>query len=118
VYAIAGGVRPWFSALVPLAAFTGLPWGEVIALRRRHLDLDGAGVVNVRGSVAEVDGVYGLDNDGDGTGCEWLRPGSCHHRARNMTATARGVVRDTPHHHFGVGPKASAMRDRRDQRGL
>lgn len=58
VYAIAGGVRPWFKALVLLAAFTGLRWGELIALRRRHLDLDGDGVVKVRGSVAEVDGKF------------------------------------------------------------
>jgi integrase len=55
VYAIAGGVRPWFKALVLLAAFTGLRWGELIALRRRHLDLDGDGVIKVRGSVTEVD---------------------------------------------------------------
>jgi integrase len=58
VYAIAGGVRPWFSALVLLAAFTGLRWGELMALRRRHLDLDGDGVVRVRGSLAEVDGKF------------------------------------------------------------
>jgi integrase len=58
VYAIAGGVRPWFKALVLLAAFTGLRWGELIALRRRYLDLDGEGVVKVRGSVAEVDGKF------------------------------------------------------------
>src|SRR5262245_22661241 len=58
VYAIAGDVRPWFKALVLLAAFTGLRWGELIALRRRHLDLDGDGVVKVRGSVAEVDGKF------------------------------------------------------------
>ena len=58
VYAIAAGVRPWFSALVLLAAFTGLRWGELMALRRRHLDLDGEGVVRVRGSLAEVDGKF------------------------------------------------------------
>jgi integrase len=57
VYAIAQVVRPWFSALVLLAAFTGLRWGELIALRRRHLDL-AAGVVRVRGSVSEVDGKF------------------------------------------------------------
>ena len=34
VYAIAQGVRPWVSALVLLAAFTGLRWGELVALRR------------------------------------------------------------------------------------
>ena len=45
-------------ALVLLAAFTGLRWGELIFLRRRHLDLDGDGVVKVRGSVSEVDGKF------------------------------------------------------------
>jgi integrase len=58
VYAIAKGVRPWFLALVLLAAFTGLRWGELIALRRRHVDVDGDGVVKVRSSVAEVDGKF------------------------------------------------------------
>lgn len=58
VDAIAQGVRPWFSALVLLAAFTGLRWGELIALRRRHLDLDGDCVVKVRASVSEVDGKF------------------------------------------------------------
>jgi integrase len=58
VYAIAGGVSEWFSALVLLAAFCGLRWGELIALRCRHLELDGDAVVHVRGSVSEVDGKF------------------------------------------------------------
>ena len=41
-----------------LAAFTGLRWGELLALRRHHLELDGASVVTVRGSVAEFDGKF------------------------------------------------------------
>jgi integrase len=48
-------VRPWFPALVLLAAFTGLRWGELLFLRRRHLDLDD-GIVNLRGSLGEVGG--------------------------------------------------------------
>jgi integrase len=55
VYAIADEVRPWFRALVLLAAFTGLRWGELLFLRRRHLDLDD-GIVSVRGSLGEVGG--------------------------------------------------------------
>jgi integrase len=55
VYAIADEVRPWFPALVLLAAFTGLRWGELLFLRRRHLDLDD-GIVNLRGSLGEVGG--------------------------------------------------------------
>jgi integrase len=58
VYVIADGVRPWFRAVVLLAAFTGLRWGELMALRRRHLELDGEGVVRVRSSLSEVDGKF------------------------------------------------------------
>src|SRR5690606_9785394 len=56
VFAIADAMRPWYRALVLMAAFTSLRWGELIALRRRHLDLDG-GFVVVRAAVVEVDGV-------------------------------------------------------------
>jgi integrase len=55
VYAIAQEVRPWFRALVLLAAFTGLRLGELLFLRRRHLDLDDR-LVKVRGSLGEVSG--------------------------------------------------------------
>lgn len=53
VYAIAGAIRPWFRALVLLAAFTGLRWGELLALTRRDLDLLAA-TVKVRASVIET----------------------------------------------------------------
>ena len=56
VYEIADAVRPWFRALVLMAAFTGLRWGELLALRRRHVVLDGGALVRVRTSLAEVDG--------------------------------------------------------------
>ena len=56
VYAIADAMRPWYRSLVLMAAFTSLRWGELIALRRRHVDLD-AGFVVVRESVVEVDNV-------------------------------------------------------------
>lgn len=52
VYAIAEASKPWFRALVLTAAMTGLRWGELMALRRRHLDLDG-GFVDVRSAVVE-----------------------------------------------------------------
>jgi integrase len=55
VFVIAQHVRPWFRTLVLLAAFTGLRWGELLALRRRHLDLDD-GIVKVRGSMGEIGG--------------------------------------------------------------
>ncbi len=56
VYAIAEAGRPWCRALILLAAFTGLRWGELVELRRHNLDLAG-GFVRVAGSTSEVRGV-------------------------------------------------------------
>jgi integrase len=42
-----------FRALVIFAAFTGLPWGELVALRARDVDLD-TGVVHVVRKLAEL----------------------------------------------------------------
>ncbi|MFD7442134.1 tyrosine-type recombinase/integrase [Streptomyces sp. NPDC059909] len=53
VYALAGAIQPRYRALVLLAAFTGLRWGELVGLRRRDLDL-AAGTVRVRRNVAEL----------------------------------------------------------------
>lgn len=44
-----------YRALVLLGTFASLRWGELAALRRKHLDLDG-GVVRVAGALAELDG--------------------------------------------------------------
>ncbi|WP_021596240.1 tyrosine-type recombinase/integrase [Actinomadura welshii] len=44
-----------YRALVLLGTFASLRWGELAALRRKHLDLD-ACVVRVAGSLAELDG--------------------------------------------------------------
>jgi integrase len=52
VYSIADASKAWHRALVLMAAMTGLRWGELMALRRRHLDLDG-GFVDVRSAVVE-----------------------------------------------------------------
>ena len=46
VYAIADAITPRYRGLVILAAFTGLRFGELRALRRKRLDLQG-GVVTV-----------------------------------------------------------------------
>lgn len=46
VYALADAMPPRFSALVVVAALSGLRWGELVALRRRDIDLD-AGTVRV-----------------------------------------------------------------------
>ena len=53
MYATAEASKPWYRVLVLTAAMTGLRWGELVALRRRHLDLD-AGFVDVRSAVVEV----------------------------------------------------------------
>ncbi|MGS2587901.1 tyrosine-type recombinase/integrase [Streptomyces hebeiensis] len=53
VYAVAGAMQPRYRALVLLAAFSGLRWGELVGLRRRDLDL-GAGTLRVRRNVAEL----------------------------------------------------------------
>lgn len=54
VYAIAEAIGKRWRALVLVAAFTSLRWGELIGLRRRHLDLD-AGFVTVKMAVTETD---------------------------------------------------------------
>lgn len=55
VYRIAGELPERYKALVLLAAFTGLRWGELMALQRQDLDL-ATGTVEVRASMAEVGG--------------------------------------------------------------
>lgn len=53
VFAVAGALPPRFRALVLLATFGGLRWGELAALRRCNLDLD-ARTVRVDASVSEM----------------------------------------------------------------
>lgn len=55
VYAIADAIKPWYRALVLVAATTGLRWGELIGLRRRRVDLAG-GFLSVTASAIEIDG--------------------------------------------------------------
>ena len=50
-----------YRALVLLGTFASLRWGELAALRRKHLDLN-AGVVRVAGSLAELDGGKPLED--------------------------------------------------------
>ncbi|WP_165945691.1 tyrosine-type recombinase/integrase [Micromonospora sp. KC606] len=44
MYALAAAVPARYSALILLAAFSGLRWGELAALRRQDIDLDAATV--------------------------------------------------------------------------
>ncbi|MBG0813790.1 site-specific integrase [Planomonospora sp. ID82291] len=53
VFALADAIEPRFRALVLLATFGSLRWGELAALQRRHLDLE-ARTVKVVGSTTEL----------------------------------------------------------------
>jgi integrase len=53
VYKLAGAMPPRFEALVLVAAFSGLRWGELAALRRCDVDLDAA-VVRVPRKLAAL----------------------------------------------------------------
>jgi integrase len=53
VFRIADAIAPRYRALVLLATFGNLRWGELAGLRRRHLDLD-AGTVKVTETVYEL----------------------------------------------------------------
>lgn len=53
VFALADAVQPRYRALVLLAAFCGLRWGELMGLRRQDIDPDRR-VVRVRGAVSEL----------------------------------------------------------------
>ncbi|MFF4789209.1 tyrosine-type recombinase/integrase [Streptomyces sp. NPDC001276] len=54
VYDLADAVQPRYRALVLMAGFLGLRWGELVGLHRRDLDLD-HGAVRFLRAVAELD---------------------------------------------------------------
>jgi Phage integrase, N-terminal SAM-like domain len=53
VFDLADAIGPRFRLLILLAVFCGLRWGELAALRRRHIDM-AAGVIRVEASMAEL----------------------------------------------------------------
>ncbi|WP_405520661.1 tyrosine-type recombinase/integrase [Streptomyces canus] len=53
VYDLADAIQPRYRALVLMAGFLGLRWGELIGLQRRDVDLE-HGSVRVRRAVAEL----------------------------------------------------------------
>ena len=55
VYALANAAGPRYRALVLLACFCGLRWGELAALRRCDIDTE-AGTVRVVRQLSEVNG--------------------------------------------------------------
>jgi integrase len=59
VVAIADRVPSRYRALVLVAAFGGLRWGELVGLRRKRIDLD-AGTATVAEQLMEVNGTFSL----------------------------------------------------------
>jgi integrase len=55
VWALADAIEDRYRALVLVAAFVGLRWGELLGLRRDDVDLEGR-VVHVSRQIVEVDG--------------------------------------------------------------
>ena len=55
VFSLADAITPQYRALILLAVFTGLRWGELAALRRCDIDLDGQ-IVRVMRQLSEVRG--------------------------------------------------------------
>jgi hypothetical protein len=59
VVAIAGRVPRRYRALVLVAAFGGLRWGELVGLRRKRVDLE-RGTVTVAEQLLEVNGAFSV----------------------------------------------------------
>ena len=59
VAAIADRVPPRYRTLVPVAAFGGLRWGELVGLRRKRVDLE-RGTVTVAEQLLEVNGAFSV----------------------------------------------------------
>lgn len=55
IVSLADSIDPRYRALIFTAAYTGLRWSELVALRAEHLDLD-KGVIYVREALVEVNG--------------------------------------------------------------
>ncbi|MGW5876886.1 tyrosine-type recombinase/integrase [Nocardiopsis terrae] len=57
VFKLADAIKPRYRALVLLATFGNMRWGELAGLRRRNLDLDKR-TVRIRETVTDVGGLY------------------------------------------------------------
>jgi integrase len=62
VFAIAAGIQPRYRLLVLLATFAQLRFGELVGLRRRHIDLE-AMELRVVKATAEMDDGTQIDDD-------------------------------------------------------
>jgi integrase len=81
VNALASLVPDRFQALILLATFAGLRWGEVTALRRRDLDLSArivrVALVHVESAAGQLS--VGPPSPGRVSGRSRSRPRSCRH---------------------------------------
>jgi hypothetical protein len=96
-----------YRALVLVAAFSGLRWGELVGLRRKRIDLE-AGTVMVAEQLVEVNGTFSVGPPKSPAGGRTvlrvhdlcLPPAPGHRRRRLAT---RGHAPAGPRHHRGGG---------------
>jgi hypothetical protein len=107
VAAIADRMPSRYRALVLVAAFSGLRWGELVGLRRKRIDLE-AGTVMVAEQLVEVNGTFSVGPPKSAAGRRTvlrvhdlcLPPAPGHRRRRLAT---RGHAPAGPRHHRGGG---------------
>ena len=97
VFALADAIHPRFRALILLAVFCSLRWGELAALRRSNIDLR-TGTVKITRSLAKL----------PGGGYRFGPPKS---EAGHRTVVIPGVIADDPSWHLArfVGPDDDAL---------
>ena len=105
VYALANGMPPRFKAFILVAAFSGLRWGELAALRRRDVDLV-AGTVRVPRKLAAL-------RDGLEFGPPKTEAGR-----RTVALPAAALTALRPHLTAHVGSSADALVFTGDKGGL
>jgi integrase len=108
VYAIADAVQPRYRALVLLAAFSSLRFGELAGLQRRDIDLDGR-MVRIRRSQAELQtGVLRIKAPKSVAG---IRPVAFPESiARELETHLRWFAEDGPDGRVFLGPRSGLLR--------
>lgn len=108
VYALAASIEPRFRALVLLAAFSGLRFGELAALTRRDIDLE-SGIVRVRRAQAELQtGALLLKEPKSAAGTRPVAfPASM---AKDLTEHLRWFSESGPAGRVFVGPRGGLLR--------
>ncbi|MFE2915728.1 tyrosine-type recombinase/integrase [Kitasatospora indigofera] len=108
VYAVAAAIEPRYRALVLMAAFSTLRFGEFAALQRRDIDLE-RGIVRVRRAQAELQtGTLKIKNPKSAAGVRPVAfPASI---AAELTEHLRWFGEDGPSGLVFVGPRGGRMR--------